>query len=231
MDKNPIEQQSIKINNFRKEMKEKYGEMFDDRISLPERIEAFNSQLDIYEKEGLVFNKKQIIEGLKECLKIDDREEFVARMLKILDPLMLLKFTKPGIFEKIERNVELNAPDVLRLSEVLSAELEDKAISIHLDTAEEWIKEKGFGNFKKDIDIGLRKLAEIIKSNDQIKEVWATSWIVAKNPALVEKLGFTFVERIPDEYNDAVFLDKRGNKMPFAKASMTRKDFLDRYDR
>jgi len=116
--------------------------------------------------------------------------------MEILEPIMMFKITHPKIVEKIERDVELK--DNLRLSEVLSAEFneEEGKVNIHLAPATELIKDEGIGNFKKEVEVGLKKLAEILLSNDKIKEVWATSWIVAKNPTLVKRLGFIPVGNI-----------------------------------
>lgn len=230
MEKNPLEQQEIKINALKKETREKFGDFFDNREEFNSKIEIFILQLETFEKEGLVFSKDEIIKGLREGVTIQDREKFIVHYLKVLEPLMMLKvFTQPKIFEKLEREIEVNSG--IKLSEVLSAEFKDEEemVKIHLAPATELIKGEGIGYFKKEVEIGLRKLAEEIKSNDKIKKVLAESWIVAKNPSLLERLGFTYDGMVPEEENDAGYIDDLGNKRPFARAFMTRKDFLAKY--
>ena len=159
-------------------------------------------------------------------------------MLKVLEPIIILQATKPEILEKIEKENEkvqreeiLNGDGNLKLSEVLysgiNGEHENEA-EIHLAPANEFIKEKGIGVFKNEIESGLKKLATIIKSNNNIEKVSAVSWIVAKNPVLLESLGFTIIGEISEE-------EKRqknyiGDNRPIARASMKREDFLARYD-
>lgn len=227
-EENPLEQQRIKIEALKEEMKEKYGKMFDKREEFNSKINGFILQLETFEKEGLVFNKEEIINGLKESLKIQDKEKFVAYLLKILEPLMILKFTQPRIIEKVERDVEANGNDA-RLSDVLSATFENERADIHFAPASELIKDSGIGNLRKEIKNGLIKLAEIIKTNDKIKEVWATSWLVIESPLFLEKLGFTIIGTIPEMENDGAHFDNQGQRRPIASAFMKREDFLERY--
>ncbi|MES2930960.1 MAG: hypothetical protein V4665_04230 [Patescibacteria group bacterium] len=227
---NPLERQILEKENLLKRLREKYGNLFEKREELQSQIEDFILQLDIYEKEGIISNKEEFVMGLKESFEIQDKEKFVTHLLKIFEPLVNAKFTQPRIFEKIQREMEVNSG--LKLSEVLSAELkpEDGIVKIHLAPAKELIKGEGVGYFKKEIEIGLRKLAEEIGiPNNEIKKIVAESWIVAKNRSLVETLGFTYDGILPKEESGAVYHDDLGNKLPVARAVMTREDFLVRY--
>ena len=164
---NPLERQNIEKEVLLKGMRQKYGDMFDRQEDLKDRIDRFILQLDTYEKEGIVFNKEELVRGLRESLEIQDKEKFIAHLLKIFEPLIAAKFAQPRIFEKVERDVDVNydSDDRSRLSEVLSAEFfdEEGMVKIHLAPARELIKGEGIGYFKKEIEIGLRKLAEEIK--------------------------------------------------------------------
>lgn len=226
MDKNPLEQQRAEINALRDKMKDELGCFFDEKEKFDERIKDFVLRLESYEKGGLVFNKEEIIRGVKESVGIQDRETFVASLLKIMEPLITLKAAHSKIFEKIQRDEVINNSNYLRLSEVLYAGFENEAAHIHLAPATELIKEEGIGNFKKEIEKGLIKLAEIIKSDDKIKEIWAISWIVAKNPFLLKRLGFIIVGEISEEERKEDFFDE---KRPVAKAFIKREDFLAKY--
>ena len=105
-------------------------------------------------------------------------------------------------------------------------DFENEMAHIHLATAKELIKERGIVNFKGEIINGLKKLAEIVKSDEKIKEIWAASWIVAKNPLILERLGFAVVGEISEEEKREHFSDE---KRPVAKAFMTREDLLAKY--
>jgi hypothetical protein len=207
-------------------MRVRFERFFEDKENYENRINIFILQLDIFEKNGLLLNKEEVIKGLKESINIQDKETFVLHLLNILGPITELKITQSDIFERTEREAIVSSPNNTRLSEVLYANFEKDRAFIHLAPATELIKKEGLGNFKKEVEIGLNKLAEIIKVNDKIKEIWAISWIVAKNPVLLEGLGFTIVGPIPQEERDEHFSEET---RPVAKAFMTREDFLAKY--
>lgn len=224
MEKNPLEQQQSKIDALREEMKGKLAQLFDDKEKRGDRIDSFILQLGDFEKAGLVFNKEEIIKGLNESLETQDREAFIIILLRVLEPIMALKFAQPKIFEKIERERTVNAPGNSRLSEVLYVNFEDaERADIHLAPASELIKEAGIKEFKKDVERGLIKLAEIIKSKENVEEIWATSWIVAKNPLLFKRMGFTVSGEIPKDERHAY------ENRPIAEAYINREDFLKKY--
>ncbi|MFZ1019704.1 MAG: hypothetical protein WAN61_01780 [Minisyncoccia bacterium] len=236
MKENPPEQQIIEIEVLRRQTRDKFGQLFDDRDQLNDTIDRFISQLEIFQKNGLVFDKEKIINELKEGIKIKDRDEFTAHFLKVLEPILMLKVMQPKIFGVAEREIILNQEGNLELSEVLYTskdELnnENEKIFFHLPPSVDFMTKKKVEEFKQEIEKGLIKLAELIKPFPNIKEVWASSWIIATphGRKRLEDLGFTFAGMVPDEENDANFFDKHGRKRPFAKAFMKREDFLTRY--
>lgn len=226
MDKNPLEQQKTQIEALREEMKGKFGHLFDNKDELKDRIGNFILQLEAFEKSGLIFDKEKIIRGVKESANINDREAFIAHFVKILEPFTILRVTQSKIFEKVARDETIKNSGNLRLSEILYANFENEVASIHLAPAAELKKEIGFGNFKKEIEKGLIKLAEIIKSDEKIKEIWAVSWIVARHPLLLKRLGFTIAGELTEEEKIDGFSEE---KRPVARAFMKREDFLARY--
>jgi hypothetical protein len=232
MDKNPLEQQQIKINVLREKLRANLGQLFDNPEKLNSKVDKFLSQLNSFKEAGLIFNKEEMIKGVMEGIKIKDREEFINYLFKVLEPITLLRVTQAKIFEKIEREITTSGDGNKKLSEVLYTNYSDenpKEVEIHLAPATELIKEKGIENFKKEVEVGLRKLAEIIRSNDRIEEVSATSWIVAKNPGLLKKLGFTIIGTLPEEDDNSAYFNEQGQKMPTAQTKMSRNDFLSRY--
>lgn len=228
MEQNPLEQQKIKIDAVRKEMEGKLGRLFDEKEKLKKSIDNLILKLDILQKNGLVFNQEEVISGLKESEGIGDKEAFMAHLMKVLEPLIVLRVTQASTFEKTERDT-LNDGENLKLSEVLYTslgEVNNKGIAIHLASAAELIKEKGMGNFKREIENGLVKLAEIVEADPNIERIDAVSWIVAKNPVLLKRLGFTVVGEISEEEKGENFSDE---KRPIAAAYINRKEFLAKY--
>lgn len=227
MEKNPIEQQqSVATNAIKEGLIVELGRNFDNKQELDDRIDHFVFKMDLMQENGLVFDKEEIIRELKECSNIKDKEVFVSRLLKVLEPIIAVMVTNPDIFEKVQREVVLSNPRYVKLSEALHFGLDGEEAQLHLAPATELIKDAGIGNFKNEVVSGLRNLAEFVKSHDSIKEITATSWIVAKNPALLERLGFTIVGEIPKEKKESMYPDE---KRPIESAVMSREDFLARY--
>lgn len=227
MEKNPLEQQqNTDISAISIELKEELGRNFDNKQELNDRIDNLTLKMNLLQKNGAVFNKEKIIEDVKGCININEKEAFITHLLKALEPILVLRTTQPEIFERTQREAQLYNSGYLKLSEVLHFGLDGEEVQLHLAPATELIKDAGIGNFKKEVENGLRKLAEFIKSNDTIKEITATSWIVAKNPMLLERLGFTVGGEIPKEEKEKLF---SAEKRPIAKAFMGREEFLARY--
>jgi len=227
---NPLERQALERANLLKQTREEFGDIFDEGKDERENtIEKMFLSLEIYEKEGIIFNKKEVIDGLRRSLEIQDKEEFIAHVLSVLGPIIEAKFTQPKNFEKATREIKIS---VGKLSKVLWAEFKDEKgiIEINLAPAKELIEEAGIGYLKKEVEIGLRKLArEVVLPNDKIKKILAKSWIVAKNPSLLERLGFTYDGIVSEKEDGGISLDNLGNKRSVAKAFMTRENFLARY--
>jgi len=224
MEQDPSEQN--KINKITEELKGQLEHAFDDKEELAKEIDDFILRLEIYKKHGLVFNKEKIADDVRKSLDIQDQKTFIAHLLKALEPITILMATKPEVFEKIRRERILNDGHNIELSKVLYMDMHNNNAFIHLPPSVEYIKENGLKKFIKEIENGLIKLAEIIESNDSIKKIVATSWIVAKNPGLLERLGFTIIGPISEEVKRAHFSNE---PRPVFEASMSREDFLIKY--
>lgn len=225
-EQNPLEQQKTKVDTLKMELRGKFERLFDEKEKLEDRIDKIRSELEAFEKTGLIPNKEKILQSIKECFDIEDREIFITQLGKALEPYLLLKITHPEIFEKINREETINNSGNLRLSEVLYVGFENNTAHIHLAPASELIKERGVENFKQEIIKGLIELAKVLKLKENIKEIWAISWIVAKTPLAFKRLGFTVVGEISEEEKGENFL---GEKRPVAEAFMTREELLTKY--
>jgi hypothetical protein len=226
--------EQIKINEEIKKqtgmLREQCEVLFDDRERLEKGISDLIKKLGKIYEAGLSFDKDGIIKGVKESLEITDKEAFVSHIVKTLKPFVLLNVTKhdfiESILEKERREEILNEVGNFKLSEVLYAGAGKNEAHIHLAPAKEFIKEKGIAYFKNEIKNGLKKLAEMIEDKPKIEKITATSWIVGKNPALLEDLGFTIIGGIPEEEKEKHFKDET---RPVAKAFINREDFLKKY--
>jgi len=230
MEKRPLKQDKIiNVDVINQELKDTFGSIFNNKQEINRRIDSLIIKLESLQNNGLVFNKEKIVKDLRESVDIKNQEEFIFHLLKTLEPIVALRINQSKIFEKVQRENTINSNGNLKLSEVLYTSLNEQnknEIFIHLAPAEEFIKENGIANLKKEVEKGLAKLAEIVESNKNIEKITATSWIVAKNPLILERLGFTVVGEISEKER---MEDFNNEKRPVAKAFIERSDFLARY--
>ena len=96
------------------------------------------------------------------------------------------------------------------LSEVLYYGMDEEmgVVDIHVTSS----RDLGIAKTARLFREGLEKLAVIVKENDRIKKVVATSWIIEDNPdVIVKKFGFSLESGKEDT------------------AIMSREDFLEKY--
>jgi hypothetical protein len=171
-------------------------------------------------------DNSQIIESIKVCAEIEDKDVFTERILSILEPLIKIETADPKAFEEKRREFFVDDIGSTKLNEILSYEIDNDVIHLHLSPAREFIKEKGIPGFIKEIRDGFISLAKILEENKEIKDVVGISWIIAKNPTLLEGLGFSVEHgKIPNENNP------EGGERPISIASISREKFLERYHR
>lgn len=192
--------------------KGRWGIIFDSIQDGEERIGAIKKGFgEILEN---LKEKNEIEEGLGECVDIKDRNEFIRKVSEIL---------KPAIELALEDYIKNNVGDKKRrlLSEVLSYTVEGDIIRIHIFSGK-----KEFSLVQKTLE-GLKKLAEIVDKNPNIKTIEAISWIVSKHPKLIEKrMGFTIGGDVNSEYIVEHF---EGENREIKKAYISRDDFLNKY--
>ena len=69
----------------------------------------------------------------------------------------------------------------------------------------------------RDVKSGFKALAADLQAKDGLhdaEEITATSWIVAKNPRLLERFGFTVHGKIADDIKDYIYLDSKHISQP-----------------
>lgn len=166
------------------------------------------------------FDGEAVKKSLQACSKIEDEKEFVDGVMLALQPVLTFRKNNPQAFEKMAREVAMSQEGMKPLNEIMYYGGRDDYIHIHLANARDMKKLRAL------VLDGLQKLAEIIKADEKVKTIEATSWIVAKNPGLMEKMGFEVEGEIDEEFRRRHFGD---DKRKISKATISREEFLKRY--
>jgi hypothetical protein len=171
-----------------------------------ERIEPIGES-GLMDKETFQSIKKD----LAELASIKDEKEFVERATSILSIFIDIKIAKPKEYEVFERKMSLSRGT--KLSEILYyiPHYEEGYIELHNAPALTLENEEVSSHYNE----AFTKLAEILENDPRIKLIKIDSWIAARYPRLIERLGFKVLEIYED----------RSEKIGLAEA--TREDFLN----
>jgi len=212
-----------KLEKELEESKIRLGDMFDSNGGSKKVIEEALPRWRVFLSVMPESEKIQEIESLLiECKDIQDKEEFVKRVIEILRPVLEFKVQRPKEFEKIGREATIRGENHIRLSEVLYCEEDKKerTIAIHLAPS----TTLGIAETKKSVLEGLEKLAKMLDKNEEVEKIIAISWIFGKNPALGEKLlGFPDIRILTEEEKEKRFIK---SKDVWGEGIMSREDFL-----
>lgn len=216
-----------KEKEFRKRAEKSLGEIFDRNENGRERIEEILLEIEPYLKSNLV-NEDEIRRSLDGCFDIGVREQFIEEVMVVLKPIFDLREDNPRAFNTIRRKVEREKFNrkFTEVNEVLSYGVGDGELHIHLPPSENLIDEIGGRKALELFEDGLKDLAKIVKENEAINKITATSWIIAEHPKLVERLGFMIEGEIDDATREKHFKDE---KRRVDRASITREAFLEKY--
>ena len=129
----------------------------------------------------------------------------------------MFEVIKP-IREKI--NNSLGKEKFIEANELISYGKEDNIIHIHVVPKEKI--ENIFISFRE----GMEKISKIVREDEEIEKVTATSWIVAEHPRALERVGFTIDGEIGDEMRKAHFSNE---KRPIWGAHISREELLKKY--
>jgi len=131
-----------------------------------------------------------------------------------------------------ERNAFFFEHGYTRVNKILGYQiLPDTYQSLHIHLAP--ANDLGVGEKIRLIKDGFKKLAVVISSNTDIQKVYAVSWIVARQPKFMEKMGFEIEDSIDvklllGSMRVVSALTNRDTR-PRAMATMSREKFLERY--
>lgn len=121
--------------------------------------------------------------------------------------------------QKLER---LRSEEFTPINDVLSYGIDADVVHIHAEQQDSLGLVKKLHLFRE----GLGGLAQIIKEHPEVSTITATSWIIAENPELIKKFGFTVDGPIDQKTRDAFF---PGETRPISAAHISATDFLHIY--
>lgn len=217
VEKAPAEKEDKEIEGAKK----RFEDIFDSHEDGAKRVEDILSIIRPILESGLVDSEK-IIQSLKQCSDIKNKEEFIAKTASALEPIADLRESNSIDLEKLKRKIFIEQTKFIKLNEILSYGKSGDSIHIHLAPAKD-ISISEMMRFVKD---GLEKLARTVETNKEIKTITATSWIVARYPGVMKRLGFTTKGKIDNKMRQKYF---KYDKREIHGAVMTREEFLNKY--
>ncbi len=212
------------------------GKVFDKYKDNSKRVEDILYTIKPFLDSDLTDGEK-IRQSLEKCSTIEDKEEFKEKIISSLRPILDLEKENPEAFEEIEREAFVEGSSFTRINEILSYGIDEEhrsneehgsgkkeLVHIHLAPA------KTFGPVKSRrlVREGFKELAEIVNKNKKIEVITATSWIIAKHPNMINKLGFTDNGEIGEEKREEYFSEE-DDDIEIHEARMTREEFLEKY--
>ena len=126
---------------------------------------------------------------------------------------------------KLERKAFIEKGNYVAINEILSYGIDKGDLHIHLAPT----NDLGLGEKMLLIKDGFKKLAIIVQNNPKVEEISATSWIVAKNPELLQKMGFKIDDSMRTNLRLSAKRVYQFRSRPLARAVMTRGGFLEKY--
>lgn len=168
--------------------------------------------------------------GLQEVLRkfsvepFEDDRDFLEDVLETLLDFIDKNFD-PFELEKAQRERFITKENFIPLSEILSFGHDGTVAHIHLAPA----RTMGKKEMVVSVLTGLRELARRLNEDPvlkDIKEITATSVLVAEHSSLLEKLGFPYQGLVDEETRQKYFPKET---QPVGRCRVSREDFLKRY--
>ena len=165
---------------------------------------------------------RELPQLLDEAMAIQDDKEFIGKVSELLRPVAVTKIDNPKLYEAIQQRKILEQKGYVKINDLFAYGLGESGDYLHLHIFPVKEREGKLGLIKE----GMRELARIVEANKNIKVATATSWIVAKNPRMMQTLGFEIEGPIDEGIRKKHFSD---DSRPISKAYITRQELLKRY--
>lgn len=184
-------QRKNKLEERDEKVKIDLGDLFNRYQTSSERNKVITNKLESILHLLSEEQKEYLFNSLEEVVDITDENEFVEKMFPVAKYYLGIKTEQLDQFETVDRQrLYEEHPTYKELNQLFAYELEGDEIRLHVPTNEATsIKDK-----LRLLNDGLRRLAEMARTNQNIKRVIGRSWIVGKNPKLLERLGFEVSE-------------------------------------
>lgn len=159
---------------------------------------------------------------IQKCTTITDKKQFMECMTTALKPIITLKLTKTKLFEDIEAQAWMETARFIPLNERISYSKHQDSVHLHLAPSYS-VKENLPGLF---ID-AMKKLAQIMKSDESIKFITGTSWVLATKTfsTMLESFGFQ-IQDVPENSKAEHFSTEN---RPIKMMTINREEFLRRF--
>lgn len=208
-------------NDYKNAVKELRGIYKSDN-----RLTDFLSRVLIFVRAGVL--EEADISKVTKFLCEDKTKKRLDEFLEIASPLVrkIVDFiwADPAGFEKIERDIFNRDGRFAPVNEVLSYGIDEENSFLHLHIPPcKTVPNKIFL-----LKNGLAEIAKVVRDRENIKRITGTSWIVAQNPNLLRKLGFTIGGK-DKTYKRVLRNSFLEDKKPVGSAFMKREDFLAKY--
>ncbi|MFH1712220.1 MAG: hypothetical protein ABH846_03230 [Patescibacteria group bacterium] len=218
-----------KINNMEKQARERLPEMIEGVSSKEERLAVLMKPFEGF--FGQDFVKKMLGEEaieemraeIKAANELDDEEAFADAVIKAAQPMFELRATHARQMEDSDAREIMEIQGFTPVNERISYGIHGDHLQLHLAPSFE-VKDK-IEEYYRD---GLEKVVDIVRENPDIKMIGGSSWLNATKTygEMKKRLGFKISET-PQEVIDAHFPE---SDRPIKNATMTREEFLARYD-
>lgn len=215
-----IQLEEYEKNKFKQEIEK----IFDTYKNKEERFTSILDKIKILIEKGIL--DKKIIPELREYSSIENKNEFVNKMLVLLEPVLKIKISNPRLIEKIRADAGLEKENFIKLNEVLSYGVsgDGKSAHIHLASLRELLREIGKENLLNLISDGLKELAKIFEKNVNLLKVTAISTVVTNNPENMSNFGFVVKGPISKKDREKHF---KGDERDISVAEMSREKLLE----
>lgn len=219
-----LEDKSEQLEEEIKGAKHFLGVVFETGETPEGREKHMTSRLEAYlDDERFNLDKENIILALKEACKLEDKEEFVNSVAEAMHPMIIAKMEHYREFEEIQRKGFIEAGGFTPVNEIISyGEGAPGWYHIHLAPAQTL----SIGEQLRYLKDGMKKLAEMADNDESFNGLTATSWIVAKNPGIFERLGFEYKGDISQEKKERYF---KHEERPVAEAIITKEQLIKKH--
>lgn len=207
-----------------KRARAQFSSFFDEFSDPNERINAIIKRIEPFfqhiDKKILPEEKAdEIKNALLACENISDKQQFLDEIMEALKPALEIREAHSDKFEEAQARAMNESGGFTEINRLLSYGKHKHIIHIHAPAGET------VGNKISLYRDGMKKLAEIVNNDPEIKEITATSYLVASHPGLFTRAGFK-VEDVSDEFRQEHFA---GEEREIKIAKIDREEFLRRF--